>query len=131
MREIKFRAWDTEKKEMANVNNIDLCDYELTLQDNECGIWKSAGYYTSCIMQYTGFNPGTEVYEGDILKIQNSQGEEAVVQVYWDEKSYMYRVKGSGHWSFIGEGLSLNSIVMNPTTEVIGNIYENPELLNN
>ena len=33
MREIKFRAWDTEKQEMATVNFIGLNDYEVGMQE--------------------------------------------------------------------------------------------------
>ena len=72
-------------------------------------------------MQFTGLTDknGKEIYEGDILK--EGRG----------DSSFIYTViwrTGSWHVEGIGSTTFLKSIV--PDSAVIGNIYENPELLN-
>ena len=74
------------------------------------------GTYQGEIMQYTGLKDknGKEIYEGDICKHQNPS-----------ESNYVeYRL---GVWCLMPHGLYLHGEDM--MVEVIGNIYENPELL--
>jgi uncharacterized phage protein (TIGR01671 family) len=81
------------------------------------------------LMQFTGLHDknGKEIYEGDILKLQypvnygfaGKYNHEIIVTILFDNGSFWF--KGDGYtdcnWHFYNE------------YEVIGNIYENPELL--
>ena len=76
--------------------------------------------------QYTGLKDrnGQEIYEGDILRDQESYDEIYYYKVIWHEANACFYFKDcfGDYECFQGEDLYLNQI------EVIGNIYENPEL---
>lgn len=96
----------------------------------------STKYYNvepSTIGQYTGFKDknGKEIYEGDIIGDWTKvDGEltQSKCQVYFDEKlgQYMLDCSAKQDLSF---GTSLFQELEDFEYEVIGNIYENPELL--
>jgi hypothetical protein len=110
MREIKFRAWDTCEKIMIPwQNDLDL---------NE--ILRHSRF---CPMQYTGLKDinGREIYEGDIIQIYKARYEIK----YWGDKGFpMFDIDA---WATNGLAWALSDL--NLKVEVIGNVYENPELL--
>lgn len=107
MREIKFRVWDDANKDM---------DY-WDLQDRN--YYACSGEERYHIMQYIGLEDknGEEIYEGDILKHEGGTLIEVVEwkEEMWTEEGFM---TGFGELTF-----STNQY------EIIGNIYENPELI--
>lgn len=128
MREIKFRAWD-KTRGVFNDTGYELdCDGTMIVQPD-------------CIlMQYTGIKDknGTEVYEGDIIQftpsirssiISDMRDEDPLKKiVYWDDD------EGQWGWKMLngtpeGSGYSFCKRNLETIAEVIGNIYENPELL--
>lgn len=117
MREIKFRAWDTEREIMAQVDHLGLDDYEVNMKDSECKRWRASYPYVCRLMQYTGLKDmnGREIYEGDIVKY--FIGELAVIK-------YM-----NGSFVIESENDLDCMISMYGKIEVVGNIFENPELL--
>lgn len=120
MREIKFRAWDYETNSIIFPYMIDFnikYAYYIDSKD-EC---QRVGINT--LMQYTGLKDknGKEIYEGDFVKGEYT--------------GYVYLVK-YGHEIYIpvvgfyfSRKRQYNSSVPKEPVEVIGNIYENPELL--
>jgi len=117
-REIKFRAWahtDAAYMEMVYFGKTE-CDN---------GLWfeapKHIDDYKNHIMQFTGLKDknGVEIYEGDIIKRSLSGASSTII-----EKVYFHM------GSFVtGEGDFIRPISGYCTMEVIGNIYENTDLL--
>ncbi|XRD24074.1 YopX family protein [Lysinibacillus fusiformis] len=103
MKEIKFRAWDKEFKRFSeNVLNHTIADINFHT-DYE---W----------MQYTGLKDknGKEIYEGDILNCRTL----IIKTMKWSELQEV-----------IEDIIQVYYFINYDELEVIGNIYENPELL--
>ena len=124
MREIKFRAWDTEKKEMtASDFQIGNGGIYYGWSDEDDGYLDKKWGKEIVIMEYTGFNDekGKEIYFGDILKYKDEGGEDIAEVVYTMNN---------------GAGVLMDNEITDlwedpevHTYEIIGNIYENKELL--
>ena len=118
----KFRAWLKNDKEMINVDEIHWFNGELDIIGDYITFVRKADEIE--LMQSTGLcdKEGTEVFEGDILHHQ-IQTEYTFIVKYDKDK---------GRW--YGDGLSRTYRIgitkeFLPYYKVIGNIYENPELL--
>ncbi len=142
MREIKFRAWDNELKEMDYNPMIPTAPYAEDESLNESINFLNSG--RSILMQYTGLKDknGKEIYEGDILKWnvnklihRNSIDFNTTLDSPPDNYStYVSKIIfENGAFKACtdknSKTLLHGDIPRNEIGEVIGNIYKNPELL--
>ena len=120
-REIKFAFWHKQKKEMWSAQSIDWDAREV------CNGGDIASLNDGVLLQYTGLKDknGKEIYEGDVVRIwadpkdyNGYKGHNYIGVVEWDEFIL-------GFISSDGHGLKDFEFI-----EIVGNIYENPELLN-
>jgi len=128
MREIKFRAWDTKTKRMLSWKMLlAFCDLEFVFSPlNEL-----------ILQQYIGLKDkkGKEIYEGDILKwqvpsslIKNRPNRPNPMVYYciWSDRECLFYFKSQHAYPY-NENHFIYYVKCD--LEVIGNIYENPELL--
>lgn len=121
-REIKFRAWVIDDKKMVYdvQNTYDFGVDGVDIMENHFGNLLSNGDYA--VMQYTGLKDknGVGVYEGDIYRFPPAVGQtEDIIEVAEDLQTF-FENKGYRESELDWDYSEL---------EVIGNIYENPELL--
>ncbi len=133
MRQIKFRVWDTDKQRFiwTGFENFLSETHEDKPQDVRQGRmvlnadW--AGMGSRCVFQqFVGIKDknGKEIYEGDIVNQEKwvSVGKYAPSTGVVKYKSVGFTCECIGDW--FGSNADLNG-----NAEIIGNIYENPELL--
>lgn len=131
-REIKFRAWLKEENKMVNVETIDFSEKSIQyLEKNEiidAYLLRTTFLEDIELMQYTGINDknGVEIYEGDILKYKflYDRRFKHVSLVKFMEIEASFGIK-----DIYGNEIPLYRITANNYFEVIGNIYENKNLL--
>lgn len=136
MRELKFRAWIKNNQLMIYQNSK--TDYFMVSNGNGFGVvydhseWLKDKEFE--ITQYTGIKDknGKEIYEGDIVKcveVTNDKIIEYVSKVTWVNCCYLVHESENCdcELGMFGEGTEKYPLT---EIEVIGNIYENPELLN-
>jgi uncharacterized phage protein (TIGR01671 family) len=88
--------------------------------------------------QYTGVKDtnGVYIYEGDILKYSADSWEDSIMVVYYDDKEdFRWKVREIGisnKESVCDKMIPLSDFFYNDfeDLEIIGNIHDNPELLN-
>lgn len=127
MREKKFRVWDKENKKMYFQLNESPCfglfegDRAVSIED--VFFYEKQRYET---LQFTGLKDknGKEIYEGDILIDHGDQG-----------PVYIEYQKVQAAFVFVDKFDPSGTTIYTPTYihyeafEIVGNIYENPELL--
>jgi len=132
MREIKFRAWLKKENKMVEVKSLHLGTRKIIYgysETSQCYGNKSCSFDDIELMQCTDIKDrnGKEIYEGDILKVDN--------YIMYGEGSKEYQEVGFEYGSFMTArygGKAFNTylwIIVSDGCEVVGNIYENPELL--
>ena len=121
MREHKYRAWDKEEKHFVyfelfqGVNNY---------SSPAIYSWAKLGQW----QQFTGLldRNGKEIYERDIIR-QYYGEDEIIAEMVWDQKRAQFGLNTTIDFGNL-DHIEIK-IPGNDPPEIIGNIYENPELL--
>lgn len=151
-REIKFRAWNFKDKKMFSAEEMTV-DQMAILPDGHFANIDGGNTRLSIIysheqmlpLQFTGLfdKNGNEIYEGDVVKVG-----EIVFEIKWYAQSSAFwlfsispsfsatNISSGGaparNWNWLDGGKAVYWHGMDgksPEVEIIGNIYENPELL--
>ena len=125
MREIKFRAWDEDNKRIRH-GDFGLSKgviVELLTLPNSNGTYRTelGKQFNGILQQFTGLKDknGKDIYEGDIVVTKDG-----IFEVFYHPSWASWELKNTGNslgYYFRPEN----------TLQVIGNIFENPELLTN
>ena len=130
MRDIKFRAWGNRQNKYLNPDDVSI------RADGFITIFNVDGKHSRAVQppgdllspwfiieQYTGLKDktGTEIYEGDIVKVE---GDGEIYRVEWIYSGFGLEPRyNSPHYPVLG------NVELRRKIEVIGNIHENPGLL--
>ncbi len=140
MKEIKFRAWDKRTKQMFhNENFLDLGRLLIAkakqlypdaadVQNAKGGLMLTTDDGNMVFMQFTGHRDdnGKEIYDGDILAIDWAiPNETTFAIVTWNSEEYGFNYVGFG----CKDGGNSLFEIKDRVIEIIGNIYENQELM--
>jgi len=123
-REIKFRVWDNHQKEFLSypcfINHLTFKEFEAF--DRMFDVEQE----DLCFQQYTGLKDknNKDIYEGDIVTFRVLEGSDAIEgkgEVLFVDGMFCFK---KGVWWATND-----RYFMQESLEVIGNIFENPELL--
>jgi uncharacterized phage protein (TIGR01671 family) len=128
MREFKFRAWNLRLKRWADHNEL-LGEVPVSVSVRSKTL--AVGGEEWELNLYTGLNDknGKEIYEGDIVTLPIAPNTDLMMaQIVWDFNGFKF--KWIKEFVRARRGRDMEPIFHNVNLfEVIGNIYENPEML--
>ena len=124
MRIIKFRGKEFDSNEwlFGSIITSNGIDFEISDWNDIC--YSRYEVVPETVGQYTGLKDinGTEIYEGDILLMDNTSDDELYNEVGFKDGCFGYMTETGEFLPFCDNKV---------TEEVVGNIHDNPELLNN
>lgn len=128
MRTFKFRAWDGNK--IHYTDDFTLLQFKkgswimLTTDGSDSIYWAEERKENNVLMQFTGLldKNGKEIYEGDIVADRSHT--DLVFSIQYDTEH-------AGYYMPEAFDEECRFPISEVELEVIGNIYENPELLTN
>ena len=130
MREIKFRAWDKSYNEMV----FDITDVgrKRIIGESACETFREVlDSWEYEVMQYIGLDDanGVEIYEGDIMEGCGWESDQIFI-VDFDKGEYFLAAPESADYEYYnGDYPHGDRVISWQRGKIIGNVYENPELL--
>ena len=128
MKKIEFRAWLKREKQMVDIREINFVSEQISFETKDDILF--ALFDEIELMQYVGIKDknGKKIFEGDILNICGFIDRDVVE---YDNYYVSYVLKS---YDKNGEVICITPLIKyssfnSPKLEVIGNIYDNPELL--
>lgn len=125
-REIEFRAWLKKHLKIVDVKRIDFEAQEIVYEEIDFEYEdvireKTALFKDISLLEYTGLKDKNrvEIYDGHIVKLNNY-----LWLVYWNNDECCYKLKNNFDDLFLTNFKEKH-------LEIIGNFYENKELLKN
>ncbi len=123
---LKFRAWDKHEQKMFTNDELIIWNGNVYANDSKkltCNNLKGWSIDDEYLMQSTGLvdKNGKEIFEGDIVKMSKDVYSEPTYYEVVRHYGGAYRLESKQH------GCEL--WLRHTDCEVVGNIYENPELL--
>ena len=124
MKEFKMKAWLKKEKKMVNIIGIDF-NYEYIRYTEDYNLfnenYKTAEFKNIELLQFSGAKDkaGQELYEADVIKF-NDGIDDIYGLISYDDEDGTYRVS----YENITEHLS----DLEGDFEIVGNIFENPDL---
>ena len=124
MREIKFRAWLKEERKMVNVETLFIGINRLCFGNSKTEDLFFRDFEEVELMQYTGLKDKNdkEIYEGDILFFRDENMKCIVV---WQDTAFI--IKSIEIRKYLEKMCWLDDTEI--CCEIVGNIYENKNLL--
>jgi uncharacterized phage protein (TIGR01671 family) len=142
VREIKFRAWDKKQNKMIYFHPLfklvsaDSLGCQNTSQDADDWIddWtQGPDEEIAVLMQFTGIEDENdfEIYEGDVVLAshpadKDGEMDKVFAVVVYDAPSFYARYVNDNLNKFVS---GKSGFILKPQNTLIGNIYQNPELL--
>ena len=126
MMQIKFRGYCEMCEKMYMLCDLSFRAYDGGLEAS-CG--KKHSYTEVILKQYTGLKDtnGKEIFQGDILRWRLSDADDwETYQIKWGDDYPAFEIYPNTDWEY--NGLQFITSIEGEC-EIIGNIYENPELL--
>lgn len=122
----KFRAWDKHEKKMFANNELIIWNSNVYANDSKkltCNNLKGWSIDDEYLMQSTGLKDknGKEIFEGDIVKMSKD--------VYSKPTYYEVVRHYGGAYRFESKQRGCELWLLHTDCEVVGNVYENKELL--
>lgn len=132
-REIKFRVWNTNSEQFVPADETRIYPNGL-IEGDDGREWVTTTPDVNIFQQFTGLKDknGKEIYEGDIVILGFDTQKKFPRQIIWEGFGFWCKqINGEGNYPLTMVNITKDANLPIDETDwvVIGNIYENPELL--